>query len=93
VRYDGRFDGQRVVPLLHSYLEVLINGEFGVLSIFVKLQKVLTLLCKTTREETWEETLDSSKDENMPDWRERDNQNDDDWNESYNVFECPSAAR
>jgi hypothetical protein len=50
----------------------------------------LALLCKTTREETWEETLNSTKHEYVPDRGERDNQNDNDWNESNEIFEGPS---
>jgi hypothetical protein len=51
----------------------------------------LALLCKTTREETWKETLDSTKYEYVPNRGERDNQNDNDWNESNDVFEGPPA--
>jgi hypothetical protein len=50
----------------------------------------LALLCKATREETWKETLYSTEHKNMANRGERDNQNDDDWNESNEVFEGPS---
>jgi hypothetical protein len=91
VRYHSYYYRQREISFLHSYLPVFVDGEFGILCIFVKLQKVLALFCKTAREETWEETLDSTKDEYVPDRGERDNQNDNDWNESNNVFESPPA--
>jgi hypothetical protein len=91
VRYDSYYYKQSEIIFLHSYLPVFVDSEFGILRIFVKLQKVLALLCKTTREETWKETLDSTKDEYVPDRGERDNQNDNDWNECNDVFEGPPA--
>jgi hypothetical protein len=80
---------QSKITFLHSYLQVFVDSDFGILRILVKLQKILALLCKTTWEETWEETLDSTKNEYVPDRGERDDQNDNYWNESNDIFEGP----
>jgi hypothetical protein len=89
VRYYCYSYRKSEITFLRSYLPVFVDSDFGILRILVKLQKILALLCKTTREETWEETLNSTKNEYVPDRGKRNDQNDNDWNESNDVLEGP----